>query len=178
MQLSIFDPVFICNECIAFISLNEEKVQQQETICSSKLFSAITCFKKFSSEFLRSPFPCLGASISVSVMLTVLLSSQTCFFFFFCLCLFLLYIHPFASKKILGKKGHMCLCLISTVCHLFSWGAILLHEGAYYFLLCVIVRLGIRPSSFNDSLPKSQGQQQWKLTDVYKWLVSKRKPAV
>lgn len=160
MELSIFDSVFICNECIDFISLSEEKIEQQETICSSKLFSAITCSKKFSSKFLRSPFPCLGANISVSVMLTVLLSSQTWSRFFWvafwmwgffvlgfgflcvCPCLFLLYIHPFASKKNLVKKGHMCLCLISTVCHLFSWGAILLHEGAYYFLLMCYVEPG------------------------------------
>lgn len=133
MELGIFDPVFICNECIAFISLSEEKIEQQETTCSSKLFSAITGFKKFVREFLRSPFPCLGANISVSVMLTVLLSSHS--WVFFVLVFFsYIFIH-LLLKKNLGKKGHMCLCLISTVCHLFSWGAILLHEGAYYFLL-------------------------------------------
>lgn len=140
MELGIFDPVFICNECIALISLSEEKIEQQETICNSKLLSAITCSKKFSSEFLRSPFPCLGANISVSVMLTVLLSSQT--WVFFVLVFFsYIFIH-LLLKKILGKKGHMCLCLISTVCHLFSWGAILLHEGAYYFVLMCYIEPG------------------------------------
>lgn len=95
MELGIFHPAFICNECIGFISLSEEKIEQQETLCTSKVFSAITCSKKFSSEFLMSPFPCLGANISVSVMSAVLLSSQT--LLFFNPCLLLLYIHPFAS---------------------------------------------------------------------------------
>jgi len=36
----------------------------------------------------------------------------------------------------------MRLCLISSVCHLFSWGAILLNEGAYYFLLMYYIEAG------------------------------------
>lgn len=42
----------------------------------------------------------------------------------------------------LRKKSHVCLCLISSVCHLFSWGAILLHEAAYYFLLMYYIEAG------------------------------------
>lgn len=55
MESGIFYSVFICKECIAFISQSEEQIEQQ-IICSSKLFSANICSKKFSRDiFLRSP---------------------------------------------------------------------------------------------------------------------------
>lgn len=60
MESGIFDLVFICKECIAFIFLSEEQNEQQETICSSKLFPANAFSEKFSRDVSQDPFPMPG----------------------------------------------------------------------------------------------------------------------
>lgn len=47
---------FICKDSKALISLTEKRIEQQETICSSKLFSANTCSRKFSGDMSQVLF--------------------------------------------------------------------------------------------------------------------------
>lgn len=161
MESGIFNSVFMCKECIAFISLSEKQVEHQETICSSKLLSANTCSKKFSRDVSQDPLSnAWGPRSQFLWCLYCPLSSHS----WFLVLLFFSYIFIRLLQKMLRKKkSHMCLSLISSVCHLFSWGAILLHEGAYYFLLYWGWELG---PPVLITLPKSQGQQQWKLADA------------